>query len=139
MADGQSLPMTSSVEELVQWFLSQVDAAADDEDWAESDGWVGKMVLTASNEGPRVYVYEIRDGKMHPSNSPGPYIATMTMSIDSFLDIVKAATRGQGERAFQEKYAGRHIVYQGGRWIVDSERFRKVFRRLGAAYRRPVS
>jgi hypothetical protein len=133
MGDGQAPAVGGSVHSLVQWFMAQVEQVADDQDWAESDGWVGKMVLTDSQAGDRQYVYEIRDGKMRASDSTGPFIATMTMSQDTFLDLIDGATRGKGEETFQRKYAGRHIVYQGEQWIVDSERFRKVFRRLAAA------
>jgi hypothetical protein len=139
MVDRSAEPAEMSyVEKLVFRFMEEVEQVADHELWAESDGWVGKMVLTDSLRGDRVYVYEIKDGKMTPSNSPGPFVGTMTMSEETFLDLITAATSGTGEVVFQRKYAGRHLHYQGDQWLVDSERFRKVFRRLAAAHRRKV-
>ena len=137
MVDGPTTEV-SFVEKLVHRFMAEVEQVADQDDWADADGWVGKMVLRDSDKGDRSYIYEIQNGKMLPSDSRGPYVATMSMSVDTFLDLTNAATRGQGEQTFQRKYAGKHIMYQGDQWIVDSERFRKVFRRLGAAHRRPV-
>lgn len=117
---------------LVDRFMAEVERVADDEDWAESDGWVGRMVLW-SPKGQQTYTYEIRDGKMNKSDSQGPFVATIRMSVDTFLDLIDAALRKRGEEVFEDKYAARHIAYDGERWIVDSERFRKVFRRLGVA------
>lgn len=119
------------VSKLVNRFMAEVERVADDEDWRESDGWVGRMILW-SPEGQQTYIYEIRDGKMHESQSQGPFVATIRMSVDTFLDMIDAALARRGEEVFEAKYAARHISYDGERWIVDSERFRKVFRRLGA-------
>ncbi len=35
----------SRVAMLVARFMAQVERVADDDDWAESDGWLGRMVL----------------------------------------------------------------------------------------------
>ncbi len=120
---------------IVQQFMKRVEEVADDEDWAESDGWLGKMVITMEEdeEGKHedeTYVYEIRDGKMQLTTSAGPFVATMKMSRKTFLDILTAAFEGRGEEVFMERYGARHVAYDGGFWIVDSERFRKVFRRM---------
>ena len=123
---------------LVDRFMQQVELAADDEDWRESDGWVGRMVLK-DPKGDQAYVYRIKDGKMVAADSQGPFVATIIMSVDTLLDLVDSALNrppGMAEDIFQRKYAQRYIAYQGERWIVDSERFRKVFRRLGAAGRK---
>jgi len=139
MADGQGPEVgerkNPRIAQLVDRFMGEVERVADDGDWAESDGWVGCMVL-GDDKGKQTYVYEIRDGKMQATDSPGPYVATITMSVDTFLDLIDAAlsgVSGRGELVFERKYAARHIAYEGERWIVDSERFRKVFRRMGAA------
>jgi hypothetical protein len=122
--------------------MAEVEQVADDEDWRESDGWVGRMVLW-DGKGKQTYVYEIRDGKMRATDSTGPFVATITMSVDTFLDLIDSAlggVSGRAELVFERKYAARHIAYEGERWIVDSERFRKVFRRMGntaGAKRRP--
>ncbi len=81
-------------------------------------------------------MYEMKDGKMRASDSTGPFVATITMSVDTFLDLVDVAlpdSSGRAELAFKGKRAARHIAYEGERWIVDSEGFRKVFRRMGSA------
>jgi hypothetical protein len=146
MADGQGAGIEEQrnprIAQLVDRFMAEVERVADDEDWRESDGWVGRMVLW-DGKGKQTYVYEIRDGKMRPTESKGPFVATITMSVDTFLDLIDSAlsgVSGRAELAFERKYAARHIAYEGERWIVDSERFRKVFRRMGntaGAKRRP--
>ena len=147
MADGQDAgidPRRGQSEEehknpriaqLVDRFMAQVELAADGEDWKESDGWVGRMVLW-DGKGKQTYIYQIKEGKMQPTDSKGPFVATITLSVDTFLDLIDAALSGiagKAELSFERKYAARHIVYEGERWIVDSERFRKVFRRMGTA------
>lgn len=121
---------TSHIARLVDRFMALVTEVADEGDWAESDGWVGKMVLITA-KGEHQYIYRIQDGKMTPTDSPGPYVAVMTMSTETFLDLIESAFEGRAEVVFQEKYARRHIQYEGDRWIVDSERFREVFKRIG--------
>ncbi len=117
---------------IVQQFMKRVEEVADDSDWVESDGWLGKMVITMEEGSAETYVYEIRDGKMQLTESAGPFVATMKMSRKTFLDILTAAFQGQGEEVFMEKYANRNVTYDGGFWIIDSERFRKVFKRMAA-------
>ena len=68
------------------------------------------------------------------------------MSVDTFLDLLDTAVSSKvgpdeklglavgeswAERVFERKYSARHISYQGERWIADSERFPKVFKRMG--------
>jgi len=147
MADGQDAGIDAVVSQsnqeqknpriaqLVDRFMAQVQLAADGDDWKEADGWVGRMVLWDS-KGKQTYIYEIREGRMQPTSSKGPFVATITLSVDTFLDLIDAALSGiagKAELTFERKYAARHIVYEGERWIVDSERFRKVFRRMGTA------
>jgi hypothetical protein len=118
---------------LVDQFMKKVDEVADDDDWAESDGWLGKMVLT-DPAGDQTYVYEISEGKMAAADQDGRELtATMTMSVDTFLDLIDAALDGRGGEVFRQKYGRRHIQYAGKQWIVDSERFSKVFSRMAAA------
>ncbi|KKK91021.1 hypothetical protein LCGC14_2717160 [marine sediment metagenome] len=45
---------------VVRKFMEQVEKVADDEDWAESDGWLGKMIITKGKEGNEAFVYEIK-------------------------------------------------------------------------------
>ncbi len=147
MADGQDAGVDAVVSQsnqeqknpriaqLVDRFMAQVHLAADGDDWKEADGWGGRMVLWDS-KGKQTYIYEIREGRMQPTRSKGPFVATITLSVDTFLDLIDAALSGisgKAELTFERKYAARHIVYEGERWIVDSERFRKVFRRMGTA------
>ena len=120
---------------LVDRFMAEVEQAAGDDDWTESDGWVGRIVLWDGEE-KQTYVYQIKDGKMEPTEFQGPFVATVSMSVDTFLDLIDSALSGvpgRAELVFERKYAARHIAYEGERWIVDSERFRKVFRRIGSA------
>lgn len=118
---------------LVDQFMKKVEEVADDEDWAESDGWLGMMVLT-DPKGDQRYVYAISAGKMTEVNQDGRELtATMTMSVDTFLDVIEGAMDGKGPEVFRNKYAMRHIEYSGKQWIVDSERFGKVFKRMAAA------
>ncbi len=139
MAHGQSAEIDQQknlrIAQLVDRFMAEVERVADDRDWKESDGWVGRMVLW-DGKGKQTYVYEIKDGKMRPTESQGPFVGTITMSVDTFLDLIDSALggiSGRAEMVFERKYAARHIAYEGERWLVDSERFRKVFRRLGSA------
>lgn len=125
----ETVNQNPKVAQLVATFMARVAEAADDEDWKESDGWVGEMVLWGE-KGKQTYVYEIKDGKMQLTDSPGPFVATMTMSEDTFLDLIHGALRGRGEAVFRDKYRARHIIYKGDAWLVDTERFAKVFKRM---------
>jgi len=125
--------LPTNVERVIDNFMTQVEQVTDDEDWAESDGWVGRMILWTDGKPDQVYVYEITDGKMRKSESEGPFVSTIQMSVQTLLDLLNAAFRGRGDDVYIDKYHAGHIVYDGGRWIVDSERFRKVFARLAAS------
>lgn len=122
---------------ITQWverFVAGVNQLAG-EDWKNSDGAVGRLIL-CDDEGKHTYVYKMKNGKLRASASTGPFVATITMSVDTFLDLIDsglAGVSGRAELVFERKYAARHIAYEGERWIVDSERFRKVFLRLGTA------
>lgn len=121
---------SSKIARLVDHFMAEASQAADNDDWAEADGWVGKWVIVGAG-GELVKVFEVKAGTLTPTKPRQEYTAVVTMSEDTFLDLVEAALQGQGEEVFARKYAKRAIEYQGERWIVDSERFRKVLRRLG--------
>jgi len=60
------------VGQLVGRFMKKLEEVPDDDDWQESDGWIRKMVLVHPEKGSQSQVYEVRDGKMHKSDSPGP-------------------------------------------------------------------
>ncbi len=122
--------LTDSVAALVDEFMLQIEAGADDDDWQESDDWLGRLTLKR-RDGNEDFVYHIQDGKMVRSNSQGPYVASILMTVDTFLEVMDAAMMGRGEEMWVEKYGHGHIVYVGDRWIVDSERFRKVLKRMG--------
>jgi hypothetical protein len=109
--------------------MAKVGEVADEDDWKESDGWVGQMILVGA-KGAQTYVYEVKDGKMALTDSTGPFVATMSMSEDTFLDLMHAALRGRGEPVFRDKYRARHITYKGDSWLVDTERFARVFKRM---------
>jgi hypothetical protein len=109
--------------------MSKVSEVADDDDWKESDGWVGKWTIVGGQGITRIY--EIHDGKFYPSHEQQKYTGEVEMSEDTFLDLVEGALHGHGEDVFAQKYAKHAIRYRGDQWIVDSERFRKVLRRLG--------
>ena len=122
------------IAQLVERFVAEMNQLAG-EDRENCDGSVGRLIL-CDDEGKRIYVYEMMEGKMRASDSTGPFVATITMSVDTFLDLVDAAlpdVSGRAELAFKRKRAARHIAYEGERWIVDSEWFRKIFRRMGSA------
>ncbi len=133
VGEGVDVKRNPTVALLVDRFMRRVEEVADDGDWAESDGWVGRMVLR-DKDGDQVYVYAVKDGEMRKTtSSSGPFVATTTMSVKTFLDLMQAAVgKGSVEAVFQVAYGAGRIEYEGKRWIVDSERFRKVFRRLGA-------
>lgn len=124
MASGQ----TSTIERIMENFMSQVSEVADDDDWKESDGWVGKWTIYGANNVTKIYA--IRGGKFFPVGEQDEYTGEVEMSEDTFLDLMDAALHRHGEEVFAEKYASRAIRYRGSQWIVDSERFRKVLRRL---------
>lgn len=116
---------------LMRQFMSRVQQVADQEDLQESDGWVGRILLK-DPKGEQAYVYRIDKGRMEETDAEGPFVATIVMSQDTFLDMIDAAFDGRGEEVFRRKYGGRHIWYDGEHWLVDSERFSKVFRNMSA-------
>jgi len=124
-----ALGQTSKIERLVDFLMSKVADVADDEDWQEADGWVGKWTIIGESD--IVKVYSIRHGKFHPTGEQDEYTGQVEMSEDTFLDMVEGALHGKGEEVFARKYASRSIRYRGDQWIVDSERFRKVLKRIG--------
>lgn len=127
MAPGE----VSKIEKLVDFLLEKVAAVTDDDDWIEADGWVGKWIIVG--EGGVQKIYEIKDGKFNPTHERdfSEYKGEVTMSVDTFLDLIDAAIHGKGEEVFLAKYRSSAIRYRGEGWIVDSERFRKILRRLG--------
>jgi hypothetical protein len=126
MGTGQA----SKIGQLVDFLMRKVSEVADDEDWKESDGWVGKWTIVGPQGISRVY--SISGGKFHQVGEQPSYTGEVEMSEDTFLDLIDAALRGRGEDVFAKKYALHAIRYRGDQWIVDSERFRKVLKRLGA-------
>jgi len=125
MASGES----SKIGRLVDYLMEKVAEAADDDDWKESDGWVGKWTVYGEESVTRIYA--VRDGKFFITGEKLEYTGQVEMSEDTFLDLMDAALHGRGDDVFALKYAARAIRYRGDQWIVDSERFRKVLRRLG--------
>lgn len=120
---------TSKIGKLVDLLMEKAAEVAEEDDWAESDGWVGKWTIVgAANV---VKIYAIRGGKFFPAGEQEVYTGEVTMSEDTFLDLVEGALQGRGEQVFMEKYRLWHIQYYGERWLVDSERFRQVLKRLG--------
>jgi len=124
MASGS----TSKIERLVDFLMSKVAEVADDEDWKESDGWVGKWTIYGENNITKIYA--IKGGRFYSTGEHENYTGQVEMSEDTFLDLVDGALKGKGEDVFARKYASRAIRYRGDQWIVDSERFRKVLRRI---------
>jgi len=118
----------TKIAKLVDFLMSRVAEVADDEDWKESDGWVGKWTIYGENNIERIYA--IRNGKFQTTSEQEEYTGQVEMSEDTFLDLVQGAIQGHGEDVFARKYAARAIRYRGDQWIVDSERFRKVLKRL---------
>jgi hypothetical protein len=119
----------SKIGQLVDFLMSKVSEVADDEDWKESDGWIGKWSILGSQGITRIYA--IRAGKFYPASPQESYTGEVEMSEDTFLDLMEGALHGRGEEVFAQKYAKHAIRYRGDQWIVDSERFRKVLKRLG--------
>ncbi|KKN22104.1 hypothetical protein LCGC14_0918520 [marine sediment metagenome] len=116
---------------LVDMLMSKVGEVADAGDWTESDGWVGKWTIRGDHR-EIVKAYSIKEGKFEnlPTGSSQVFTGEVEMSEDTFLDLMDGALHGKGEEVFVEKYAKRAIKYKGSQWIVDSERFRKVLKRL---------
>lgn len=125
MADEKA----SKIEQLVDFLMSKVAEVADDEDWLEADGWIGKWTVYGQND--IIKVYAIQGGKFHPIGEQDTYTGQVEMSEDTFLDLIDGSLKGRGEDVFARKYASRAIRYQGDQWIVDSERFRKILKRIG--------
>lgn len=125
MADGEDI----KIAKLVDFLMGKVAEVASDEDWKESDGWTGKWTIIGADMNPRSYM--IKNGRFINVGDQPKYTGEVEMSTDTFLDLLDAALHGKGEQVFAEKYAHSHIRYKGQRWVVDSERFRKVLRRLG--------
>ena len=121
----------SKIAQLIDHFMAQVSEVTDAEDWVEADGWRGKWTIVGDDK-ETVKVYEIREGKFWPTGPEGNFVGKVTMSEDTFIDLIDAALHGKGEHIFAEKYAKRAIEYEGDQWIVDSERFRKVLKRLSS-------
>jgi hypothetical protein len=120
----------SKIAQLVDFLMKKVSEVADDDDWKESDGWIGKWTIVGGAGITRIYA--IHGGKFHPIGPQESYTGEVEMSEDTFLDLMEGALHGHGEDVFAQKYAKHAIRYKGDQWIVDSERFRKVLRRLGA-------
>ena len=118
----------AKIGKLVDRLMLRVADVADEEDWKESDGWIGKWTIIGENNIERIYA--IRGGKFYPIGEQEEYTGQVEMSEDTFLDLVGAALNGMGEDMFADKYRKAAIRYRGDQWIVDSERFRKVLRRL---------
>lgn len=120
---------SSNIAKLIDTFMSKVAECSDDEDWKEADGWVGKWTI-----GTAGLVYEVKDGKFIRIMNPSPdqkFTGEVMMSEDTFIDLMKAALReGRADEVFAYKYGIKAIQYKGEQWIVDSERFRKVLKRL---------
>lgn len=119
----------SKIEQLVEFLMDKVAEVADDGDWQESDGWVGKWTIYGDQQITKRYA--IKGGKFFPVGEQEQYTGEVEMSEDTFLDLVDGAFKGHGEEVFARKYASRAIRYRGDQWIVDSERFRKVLKRIG--------
>jgi len=119
---------TSKIGRLVDIMMNQVAEVADDEDWKESDGWIGKWTIYGEDTITRIY--SISNGKFYRIGEQEEYTGQVEMSEDTFLDLVDAALKGRGEELFVDKYRTAAIRYRGDQWIVDSERFRKVLRRI---------
>jgi hypothetical protein len=119
----------SKIAKLIDFFIGQLSEVAEEDDWKESEGWIGKWSIIGPLGITRVY--EIRKGKFYPSTEQATYTGQVEMSEDTFLDLIDGALHGKGEDVFAQKYAKHAIRYKGDQWIVDSERFRKVLRRLG--------
>jgi len=124
MGTGQD----SKIGRLLDILMNHVAKVADDEDWKESDGWIGKWTIYGDNIITRIY--SISNGKFYRIGEQEEYTGQVEMSEDTFLDLVAAALKGRGEALFIDKYRTAAIRYRGDQWIVDSERFRKVLRRL---------
>lgn len=132
MAPGE----VSKVEQLIDHFMKTLSAVADEEDWKEADGWVGKWTITGAQHVTKIY--EVRNGRFWESTPKRVYTGEVEMSVDTFLDVVDGAIHGKGEDVFADKYGLRAIRYRGEQWVVDSERFRKVLRRLGTIPKRAL-
>ena len=124
MAAGES----TKIGKLVDLLMSKVAEVADGDDWKESDGWTGKWTILGENNITKIY--SIHNGKFNPIGEMDEYTGQVEMSEDTFLDLVEGALHGKGEDVFAQKYASRAIRYRGDQWVVDSERFRKVLKRL---------
>ena len=124
-----ALGQVSKIEKLVDFLMGKVAEVANDEDMQEADGWVGKWTVYGDNDVTKVYA--IQHGKFYSVGEQDNYTGQVEMSEDTFLDLVAGALKGRGEDVFAQKYASRAIRYRGDQWIVDSERFRKVLRRIG--------
>lgn len=119
----------SKIGKLVDFLMTKLSQVADEDDWKESDGWVGKWTITGPLGLTRIYA--IHSGRFYPSRPQEIYTGEVEMSEDTFLDMMDGALHGRGEEVFALKYAKHAIRYRGDQWIVDSERFRKVLKRLG--------
>jgi hypothetical protein len=126
----------STIAKLVDHLMGKVSEVADEEDWKESDGWIGKWTITGPVGMTRQYA--IRAGRFYSVGPQESYTGEVEMSEDTFLDLIDGALHGNGEEVFAQKYAKHAIRYRGDQWIVDSERFRKVLKRLGAIPKRSL-
>ncbi len=122
--------VAGDVAALMDAFMLQVEAGTQDDDWEDTDDWIGRVILKRQ-EGEQTFIYHVTDGKMVRTQSDGPYIASILMSVQTFLDLMDAALQGKGEDMWVSRYGAGRIVFQGDRWVADSERFRKILRRMG--------
>ncbi len=82
--------LTGDVAALMDEFMLHVAASAEDDDWEDTDDWIGRVTLKRQ-EGDQDFIYYVQDGKMVRTQSEGPYIASILMTVDTFLDVMDAA------------------------------------------------
>lgn len=111
-------------------FMSRMSEGLSEQDAKETDGWSGCIVLHNSKSSEE-FRFAVQKGRVQEvAHLDGAPTATVHMSDTTFLDLVEAGISGKVEPVFIAKYRQGYITYEGARWLIDSERFRKVFKRL---------
>ena len=99
------------ISRLVDRIMAEVErAAAGDEDWSECDDGVVRLILW-DGKAMQTYIYQVKAGKIKPSDSRGPYMATVSMSVVTLLGLIPSIPPGMRDTA--EIASGQKYVVPG--------------------------
>ena len=93
----------------------------------EAEGKKGLLVVLGKDGGR--FPIEVLGKRIKWSSSERDYLHKVTMSEDTFLDIVS------GLSTLDEKFTLGHIDIQGPNWMLHAKKWRDGFKRMGYLFR----